>query len=243
MNFDEQERVAASFGVAPAQVERDHLISHLLAAIGVRFGDRLHFIGGTALARTHLPHGRLSEDIYLVALGNRTELAAEIDAALPRAVARSHGRLEWDPGLSDVADTGSARLRAAGGLSVKFQLLSARTRILWPAERRGIEQRYADAPSTELWVPTLPAFVASKTSTWHDRRAPRDLWDLWALSRLTAIDRQAGAVYQRFGPTNRLPGSYMFEKAPDQIDWNAQLAGQTWERVSLEDAANDGGER
>ncbi|WP_245650625.1 hypothetical protein [Nocardia harenae] len=50
MNLDERDEVAVRFGVAPEQVERDHLISHLLAAISARFADRLHFIGGTALA-------------------------------------------------------------------------------------------------------------------------------------------------------------------------------------------------
>ncbi|MGA4788884.1 nucleotidyl transferase AbiEii/AbiGii toxin family protein [Nocardia sp. AB354] len=97
---DEHESVAVQFGVSPEQVERDHPISHLLAAISRGFGDRLHFIGGTALARTHLVNGRLSEDIDLVALDNRTALAAELDAALPRSVARTYGRLEWVPPLS-----------------------------------------------------------------------------------------------------------------------------------------------
>lgn len=55
MNLDERDTVAAQFAVSPEQVERDHLISHLLAAIADRFADRVHFIGGTALARTHLP--------------------------------------------------------------------------------------------------------------------------------------------------------------------------------------------
>ncbi|MQY24431.1 hypothetical protein NRB20_75670 [Nocardia sp. RB20] len=70
MNIDERDSVAIQFGVSPEQVERDHLISHLLAAISRGFGDRLHFIGGTALARTHLVGGRLSEDIDMVAFGN-----------------------------------------------------------------------------------------------------------------------------------------------------------------------------
>ncbi|MGS2806150.1 nucleotidyl transferase AbiEii/AbiGii toxin family protein [Nocardia sp. MW-W600-9] len=77
MKSNERDSVADQFGVAPEQVERDHLISYLLAAIGSRFGERLHFIGGTALARTHLTSGRLSEDIDLVALDNRAALAAE----------------------------------------------------------------------------------------------------------------------------------------------------------------------
>ncbi|MBU3061405.1 nucleotidyl transferase AbiEii/AbiGii toxin family protein [Nocardia sp. NEAU-G5] len=234
MSIDERDSVAVQFGVSPEQVERDHLISHLLAAISRGFGDRLHFIGGTALARTHLVCGRLSEDIDLVALGNRTELAAELDAALPRSVARSYGRLEWAPALSDVPDTGAAILRSVAGASVKVQLLSARGRTVWPTELRGLEQRYSDVPPAELFVPTLPAFAAGKTVTWHDRHASRDLWDLWALSGIGAIDGAAGALYRKYGPTNRLPAPQLFDRAPDEDDWNAQLAGQTRLVISAE---------
>lgn len=160
MNRDERDAVAAPFGAAPEQVERDHLISHLLAALSARFTDRLHFIGGTALARTHLTDGRLSEDIDLVALGNRTK----------------------------------------GGTH-------------------------------------LPAFAASKTVTWQDRHASRDLWDLWAMAALGAIDDQAAALYTRYGPTNRPPARFLFDTVPDEADWTAQLAGQTTLNVTAEAAA------
>ncbi|MCP9620703.1 nucleotidyl transferase AbiEii/AbiGii toxin family protein [Nocardia otitidiscaviarum] len=232
----EHENVAARFGVAPEQVERDHLISHLLAAISRGFGDQLHFIGGTALARTHLVNSRLSEDIDLVALNNRTALAADLDAVLPRAVARSYGRLEWTPSLSDVPEAGAASLRTASGVSVKIQLLSARGQPAWPTELRDLEQRYGDVPPAELFVPTLPAFVAGKTATWHDRRAARDLWDLWALNNIGAIDAAAGALYRRYGPTNRLPSPQLFDRAPSEDDWNSQLAGQTRLEVTAEHA-------
>ncbi|MFD6857603.1 nucleotidyl transferase AbiEii/AbiGii toxin family protein [Rhodococcus sp. NPDC060090] len=227
MNLDERDAVAAQFGVSPEQVERDHLISHLLAAIAGRFVDHLHFIGGTALARTHLPQGRLSEDIDLVALGNRTELASELDAALERSVARTHGRLVWDPALSVVKDTQAANLRTASGLSVKIQLLSSQDRTVWPAESRDLEQRYSDAPQARLMVPTRSAFAAAKTATWHDRRAPRDLWDLCALAEIGAIDAEAAMLFRNYGPTNRMPGRHLFERPPSEADWRSQLAGQT----------------
>ncbi|MEU0545580.1 nucleotidyl transferase AbiEii/AbiGii toxin family protein [Nocardia sp. NPDC005978] len=236
MSIEEFDRVAAQFGVAPEQVERDHLISHLLAAISRGFRERVHFIGGTALARTHLVAGRLSEDIDLVALANRSVLAAELDAALPRAVARTFGRLEWAPSLSAVPDTGAANLRSASGISVKIQLLSAQGRTVWPTELRELEQRYGDAPAAALHVPTLPAFAAGKTVTWHDRRASRDLWDLWALNNIDAIDDAAGELYRRYGPTNRLPSPELFARAPDGDDWNTQLAGQTRLEITAETA-------
>ena len=74
MNIDERDSVTRQFGVSTEQVERDHLISHVLAFLGANLGDRVHFIGGTALARTHLPAGRLSEDIDIMATSNSTTL-------------------------------------------------------------------------------------------------------------------------------------------------------------------------
>lgn len=152
MNSDEKVAVAEQFGVAAEQVERDHLISHLLAFLSRDFGDRIHFIGGTALARTHLPNGRLSEDIDLIAVDVRRSVAADLDTALPRALARTHGRLTLDPALGSVPDTRAAILRTAEGLTVRIQLLSSRDRTVWPTERRSLVQRYADAPAAELLV-------------------------------------------------------------------------------------------
>ena len=76
MDPDERDSVATQFGVCTEQVERDHLISHLLSFLSRDFGDRIHFIGGTAPARAY-PRGRLSEDIDLIALGNRNDLARD----------------------------------------------------------------------------------------------------------------------------------------------------------------------
>lgn len=85
-------------------------------------------------------------------------------------------------------------------------------------------------------MPTLPAFAASKTATWADRLAPRDLWDLWALSRLGAIDAEAAGLFRRHGPTNKNPAAHIFNCAPSDAQWQAQLAGQTRLRVSAADA-------
>ncbi|NGP08478.1 nucleotidyl transferase AbiEii/AbiGii toxin family protein [Rhodococcus sp. 14C212] len=73
----------------------------------------------------------------------------------------------------------------------------------------------------------IRAFAAAKTATWHDRRAPRDLWDLWALAETGAIDTEAAALFRRYGPTNTVPGAHLFEQPPNEADWRSQLAGQT----------------
>lgn len=105
----------------------------------------------------------------MIAIDDRKALAEQLDRELPRAFARTHGRLRVEPPLSAVAHTFPVVLETMSGLSVKGQLLSSRSRAIWPAERRQLIQRYGDAPAAELVVPTLPAFAASKTA-----RGPTD---------------------------------------------------------------------
>jgi predicted nucleotidyltransferase component of viral defense system len=50
---DQLQAVAETFGVDDAQVRRDHLISHLLAAISAEAAEEIVFFGGTALARSN----------------------------------------------------------------------------------------------------------------------------------------------------------------------------------------------
>ncbi|WP_338050665.1 nucleotidyl transferase AbiEii/AbiGii toxin family protein [Rhodococcus pseudokoreensis] len=87
-----------------------------------------------------------------------------------------------------------------------------------------------------MLVPTLAAFAASKTATWCDRAAARDLWDLWALNNIGAIDPDAATLFRKYGPTGRNPGEYAFAKPPSDHEWQSQLAGQTRLIVTANDA-------
>lgn len=188
MNLDERDAVAAQFGVAPEQVERDHLISHLLGFLSDQYVDKVHFIGGTALARTHLPTGRLSEDIDLIALDDRDQLAADLDKAIPRATARTHGRLGWEPALSSVPDTSGAILRSGDGWSLKIQLLASGNRTLWPIERRVLFRRFGPTarfpgeylfttpPTEESWQAQLASQTRLDVSAADALERVRDAW-------------------------------------------------------------------
>lgn len=236
LDVTERDAVAAKFGVASAQIERDYVLSLLLAVLDQRFAGNVIFFGGTALARTHLPNGRLSEDLDLIAAERpRKELAAELDSVLPRALRRDYGRLTWRPALSNVRNTEPANLIDDQGLVIKVQLLSPDGYPPWPTEVRSLEQRYSTVRPAALPVPTLPAFAAWKTVAWCDRRAPRDLWDLWALARIGAISDDAAKLYRRYGPT-RAPHKNDLLTPPRQDEWETQLGQQTQLNVSPEEA-------
>ena len=63
----EIEAIAGQLGTREAQIMRDHLMSHVLAAVASGPDrDSVTFFGGTALCRTWLPGLRLSEDMDLL---------------------------------------------------------------------------------------------------------------------------------------------------------------------------------
>lgn len=235
LQMSEAARVAAQFGVSNEQVRRDHLSSLILAALEPH-ADELLFFGGTALARTHLPDGRLSEDIDLIALGERAEIAPRVVASIERALRRSHGTTSWSAPLAAVREVDPVVLSVDDGLKVRIQLLRQAGYPSWPTERRDIVQRYSDARPTRLQVPTLPAFVAGKTAAWVDRSAARDLYDLWALANIGALTADAADLFAHSGPTSGLPQPWMFIRAPEQGSWRDQLAGQTRLHVTAQEA-------
>lgn len=228
--------VAQRFGVARDQIRRDYLISHLLAALSERCADRVIFFGGTALSRSFVPDGRLSEDIDLIAVGNRGEVARELEDVLVTAVRREYPDLRWTPPLSAVRDVEPAVLTTPEGINVRVQLLHGNGYPPWPTESRDLVQRYSDAPPATLTVPTRAAFAAWKTAAWQDRAASRDLFDLWSLALLGAIDAEAVDLFVRHGPTNRPPGDRTFTTAPDETAWRRDLGAQTRLTVTATEA-------
>lgn len=230
--YDEWAAVAERFGVDMEQVRRDHLISHLLGALAAGVpSDDVVFFGGTALSRTYLTDARLSEDIDLIALAPRTDVAAQIEVAVRRGLARSHGRPTWRPALSATSGSQPATVGVEGTASIQVQLLTGEG-YLWPTEVRDIDQRYSDAPPSRLRTLTAAGFAAAKLSAWMDRHAPRDLYDLWALAERGLIDADALDVFTRCGPQSRPPAGWAFKDAPDETAWRRALGHQTRLRVS-----------
>lgn len=218
--------VAVQFGVSLEQVRRDHLISLALAAMEV-LRDQLIFFGGTALARSYLVPGRLSEDIDLIATGPRTDTADALTSTLDRALRPTHGRLTWSRPLRESRDTDPVTVSTDDGISLRIQLLRSGGYPPWPTRLTPLHQRYPDVPSVSLNLPTRDAFAGWKTTAWIDRHAPRDLWDLWALATINALTDSAARLFAEHGPTSGPPRSWMFAEAPTEHAWHEQLAGQT----------------
>lgn len=238
LDGDENEitRVQQQFGVGRGQVERDRAVSFLLAEISRRLGtDEILFVGGTALARTHLPRSRLSEDIDLIALADRRRVARSIEDAAA-GMRRRYGRGTWRPRLMDARGSTSASL-SFGPLTLRVQLLSKIGYPEWPSEVADLHQRYRDAPGAKMRVPTRDAMAASKLSAWIDRRAPRDLFDLWELGRRGWITRDAAELFRSLGQFTSVPEGVAIFARPGEQAWRDALAHQTRLSVTAAEAA------
>ena len=189
----------------------------------------------TALSRTHLADARLSEDIDLIALIPRADLAKQIESAVRRGLARSHGRPTWQPALTATTGSQPTVLSVQDGTSVQVQLLGA-DGYDWPTEVLQVEQRYSDAPPARLRVLTANAFAAAKLAAWIDRRSPRDLYDLWAMSERNLIGPSALRAFTDHGPFGTPPTAWVFEHTLDEGEWMRALGHQTKLHVTARQA-------
>ena len=220
------------------QVTRDHAVSHMLAALSSTMPDRLRFYGGTALSRTLLSHGRLSEDVDLIAVGSWREVVADISRVLTRLLSADFGRPRFEPHVQDLRPRQAQLVRFPIGPVVRIHVMPEGHYPDWPWVVRPLEQRYADSPPATLSVPTRDAFVAWKSIAYLDRRAPRDLWDLAELARRGGFTTQAGALFASLGPLTSPPTDATIPRAPREDVWRRDLAHQT-RLLSTADEARD----
>lgn len=186
----ESRNVQNLFSANEAQVSRDHAISHVLAALQA-INIEFVFFGGTALSRTFLTSGRLSEDIDLYS-ADRRALCRELDG-LPKLIKEEFPRATWNVLPSQTVDPQSSLLVCDDSIQIKVQAVDSQTRG-WskvPKVLTQIHQRFSDVPATKLFTPTFDGFVAMKALVWFDRRSARDLFDLEGLSHKAEVTEGA----------------------------------------------------
>jgi predicted nucleotidyltransferase component of viral defense system len=223
LESNELDQVQRLFGSSELQVRRDHAINHVLAAIQDIRAEFV-FFGGTALSRTYLTNGRLSEDIDLYS-NNRDFLSHELDH-LPDMIEQEFPGANWEALPSQVSDPRSALLNCDSSIKIKVQVLDALSRG-WqkiPIEITDIHQRYSDVPRTKMHTPTFDGFVAMKASAWIDRRTARDLFDLDGLSRIAQVTDEARELVADLHGY-QLSKGMMVGRAIG--DWQIELAHQT----------------
>lgn len=208
-------------GTPISQVQRDHLISHILMHLPDLVPDAT-FFGGTALCRTHLLDWRLSEDIDL--LVEDPAEAQERLSGLGRSLRREYPGLGLDWATLDGTQVAQAD---AGAIGIRIQLVQRDASYRrYPAGPTNVSLRYGDLPAHVMMrCPTRDAAAAMKLAAWSERAAPRDLCDLFGLvlrGQLTAgaLEIMADAAW----PLQ--PYDFAEVRLPDDRSWQSALSHQ-----------------
>jgi hypothetical protein len=225
---------ARRFGVSAAQIERDHFISHVLAAVA-SFSPEVHFFGGTALCRTYLDVSRLSEDIDLLDREPRPALEALV-TMLSSALRREFPGTASTP-LPREGDGHAALLTPPGLAPIKlFVGRDGPDTRAWKFVPTPVQLRYSDLAPTQLMsCPTLATFAVMKLAAWFDRHAPRDLFDLAGLSRSGALsDPEVSDLLRRQSGVGIV--KVEFERAPRATSeaWETELGAQVADLPEIE---------
>lgn len=228
---------ARTFGVDVAQVQRDHLISHILSALPTISGVAdAAFIGGTSLCRTHLDGLRVSEDVDLL-MSDVDQGADVLVRALGRLLRREYPKVTVDS-PRPVPRGRQMRLTTPETPSVEVQLIRRQAEDAALAfERTQVSLRYARLPRfARLLVPTVESFVAMKYAAFRDRREPRDLFDLAHLTKAGGFVQAAADIVTQMTGAPPMPAELRTLPSYTAATWSAQLNHQTLVRTTPEDA-------
>lgn len=231
------------FGVGPKQIHHDFIVSHVLDLLRTH-KDELLFAGGTALARTYLKSHRFSEDIDLWTNPAKpdlevSELGTRIHETLMEGLPSRVGRPIVDVPLGKAHKDTTPSIYSFGPVSIRLQLLNSEHYPAWPVTEQEINLRYEGFPPLRLTTLTPEGFVCAKTLAWSDttRNAPRDLYDLWALSQQGCINHEAARLYAKLGPSGKPPTRLTLPRsAPTVQEWHTALAHQCQLQVGPDEA-------
>lgn len=211
-------------------VERDYVLTHVLAAIAVRdVQAQIVFKGGTALRLCHFDSYRYSADLDF-------SLIAGVDLASARSLvsdALSDCRERLGFPTLRLNDTLPPRVEYVGLLPAKPRTLKldlADDELVENTTRLPIVIRYPDQEPRECLVYTLEEVAAEKLRCVIQRLQCRDLYDLHELLVLRGIDAQAiwplfeRKAIQRAVDPSRFAARFQDREPEGQRRWDTELS-------------------
>lgn len=173
-------RQADDDGVPAATVERDYVLSHVLAAIAAcEQAERIVFKGGTALRLCFFEDYRYSADLDFSLIGELDRPGALHAVAEALVVCRQALGLT----ALSLTDATPPRIEYTGplGRSRTLKLDLADDELVENTTRRPVFQRYSDQSKCECLVYTLEETAAEKLRCVIQRLQCRDLYDIYEL--------------------------------------------------------------
>lgn len=184
---------ARAFKVPISSIERDYAQGWLLIHL-----PRMTFKGGTGIRKAYIDNYRFSDDLDFTLLeeSNLEDLKSKIQKAIQNA--RNVSGLSFlDDIKSEEGENGYVFniyfriLRTSGDpLKIKIDVTKKEKEIIInPIQKRDVFHVYSDRINEQIDVYTLEEMFAEKVRSLFERTRPRDLYDVWYLSKKVAFDK------------------------------------------------------
>ena len=221
-------RIADEHEVDAKTVERDYVLTHVLAAIGTHTADQgLVFKGGTALRLCYFEDYRYSADLdFSLLAGTEPEAAlksvAQALASLADQIALRYLALAEDgKGIEYEGPLGKRR---------RMKLDIATDELVEDTAVRTLLRRYPDQSEAQIIVYTLGEIAAEKLRCVIQRLQARDLFDLNELFVVNGITaEEVWASFERKARHKQIDPSRFQERFEMRIPqwraaWDAEMA-------------------
>ena len=177
-------------GVPETTVERDYAQNWLLTSLSKL---NMALKGGTGIRKVYIENYRFSDDLDFTLLEDLE--ADRVKELIVKAVseAKRESGISFDENIrfKEVENGYEVAiyfriLRSSGNpLRIKIDITKKENEvIILPLERRKIIHPYSDSCNGEVLVYSLQEIFAEKIRSLFQRTRPRDLYDIWYLSKL-----------------------------------------------------------
>ena len=236
-------------------LERDYCLSWFLTGLSKSpLKDVLIFKGGTCIKKCYVPDYRFSEDIDFTMLKSTSfeDIQAHLnavyeriyqDSAIKMNFARNDRRTHENSYTFFLGYEGP--LPGAAGKEIKVDI-TIKEKLIFPCEERPVlkgNDEYDDIPENQaVRVYSLNEIASEKIVALFDRarNEPRDLYDLWYLSKNRYVDTKEliGSVEEKLifrGKTlTDIKGEFLRKKPLFNKLWQVRLSSQMTALPELE---------
>ncbi|MBA3807692.1 MAG: nucleotidyl transferase AbiEii/AbiGii toxin family protein [Solirubrobacterales bacterium] len=221
-------RIADEQEVDAKTVERDYVLTHTVAAIGVQGVDQgLVFKGGTALRLCYFEDYRYSADLdFSLPEGAGRDAALE---SLARALTSASEQIGL-PHLALAGDGKAIEYEGPLGKRRELKLDIATDELIEETATRTLLPRYPDQIEAQITVYTLGEIAAEKLRCVIQRLQARDLFDLNELFVVNKIPlEEVWATFERKARHKRIDPSQFSERFNKRVPqwrtrWDEEMA-------------------
>lgn len=192
---------AVAEGVPETTIMKDYALSWMLKALN-DVSDAFALKGGTGIRKAYVEGYRFSVDLDFTLI-ERVDVREVLLEAVRLARRESGIEFGEDLGLRSVRTGYEARvlfrLYYRFPMKIRIDVTTPENEVIvLPLERRRLIHPYSDGCDALLLVYSLQEIFSEKVRSLFERTRPRDLYDVWYLSRMVELEETVPVIKRKF---------------------------------------------